>query len=80
MVFLFRVNCVCPGIIKTRFSEALWKDEELEKMHKRDIPLGYLGESEYVAGLVAFLASSDARFLTGEAILQDGGVTRVSKL
>jgi len=76
------VNAVCPGIIGTKMWEYL--DEELGKrwnlpkgealmMHIKQIPLGRLGNPEDVAKVVAFLASSDADYVTGEAVNVTGG-------
>jgi NAD(P)-dependent dehydrogenase (short-subunit alcohol dehydrogenase family) len=52
-----RVNAICPGLIKTKFSEALWNDESsLERFVKR-IPLGRIGEPGDITGLAVYLAS-----------------------
>lgn len=69
-----RVNGVAPGLVRTRFSEALWKDPQVESRMVRSIPLGRLAEPPDVADVIAFLASDDARFITGETILVDGGL------
>lgn len=69
-----RVNAVAPGLIKTRFSAALWKDPENERRMAATVPLGRLGEVEDVAAVVAFLASDDARYVNGEVVLVDGGM------
>jgi NAD(P)-dependent dehydrogenase (short-subunit alcohol dehydrogenase family) len=69
-----RVNGVAPGVVRTRFSEALWKDPAAERRVVRGIPLGRIGEPEDIAGAVAFLASEEARYITGETILVDGGM------
>ena len=66
-----RVNSVAPGIVRTRLSEALWKDDEA---HVADLtPLGRIGAPEDVAGAVAFLASDRASWITGETLVIDGG-------
>jgi len=69
-----RVNCLAPGVIKTKFSEALWKDEEIAELQMKDIPLQRFGTSEECAGAVAFLGSSDADYITGETVLAAGGI------
>eukprot|EP01103_Thecamoeba_quadrilineata_P014350 TRINITY_DN425_c0_g1_i1.p1 TRINITY_DN425_c0_g1~~TRINITY_DN425_c0_g1_i1.p1 ORF type:complete len:301 (-),score=51.70 TRINITY_DN425_c0_g1_i1:360-1151(-) len=69
-----RVNCVAPGIVKTRFSELLWKNEEAEKRALQDIPLGRIGNVDDIAGPTAFLCSEDASWITGEILLVTGGV------
>lgn len=69
-----RVNGVAPGIVRTRFSEALWKDERMEKRMLRGIPLGRIAEPKDLAGAVAFLASDDAGYVTGQTLVVDGGM------
>jgi len=68
-----RINAIAPGIIKTKFSEALWQDKEGEKLAASSIPLQRLGEPEECAGAVAFLVSEDASYITGETIVMAGG-------
>ena len=68
-----RVNSVCPGFVETDMTKN-YSDEEKEDF--RDMtPLGRLGSVKDVAGLVVFLASDKASFITGECIGVDGGVT-----
>jgi NAD(P)-dependent dehydrogenase (short-subunit alcohol dehydrogenase family) len=74
-----RVNAVCPGIIETRLSfeqgtSGSEMDEYFGRFRKR-IPLRRVGQPEDVAAAVAFLASDDARHVTGSALLIDGGQT-----
>lgn len=68
-----RVNCVAPGVIKTKFSRALWDSESIRNHSETASPLGRIGESNEVAGPVAFLASSDASYITGEVVVVAGG-------
>jgi dehydrogenase/reductase SDR family protein 4 len=68
-----RVNAIAPGIIKTRLSEALWKDPTVSAKTVAKIPLMRLGEPEEIAGAVVFLASDAGRYITGETIVIDGG-------
>lgn len=68
-----RVNAVAPGLIKTDFAEALWQGEAGKAFAART-PLGRFGEPDDIAGVVAFLASPAARFITGQTIIADGGV------
>jgi meso-butanediol dehydrogenase/(S,S)-butanediol dehydrogenase/diacetyl reductase len=72
-----RINCVCPGAINTRAPELLGKDkaEEFRRVQRAAHPVGRMGEPEEIASTVLFLASDDASFITGAAIVADGGVT-----
>lgn len=70
-----RVNVICPGLIKTKFSEALWSNESMtEKMVKR-LPISRIGEAEDIAGLALFLASEASAYCTGGVYTADGGYT-----
>ena len=66
-----RVNAVAPGVIRTRLSEALWKEHETEVAGT--MPLGRIGEPPDVAAAVAFLVSDAASWITGQTIVIDGG-------
>ena len=73
-----RVNAICPGIIQTQLSLHQKSDAEAERFFARfaeRIPLGRVGQPEDVAAAVAFLASDQARQITGTALLIDGGQT-----
>lgn len=70
-----RVNCVAPGLVKTDFARALWEDEANLKQRTSTTPLRRIGEPEEIGGIVAFLASPAASFITGQVIVADGGVT-----
>jgi NAD(P)-dependent dehydrogenase (short-subunit alcohol dehydrogenase family) len=65
------VNAVAPGAIRTRAHERL-TPAVIERI-KATTPAGFVGEPEDVAGVVAFLASDDARYITGQTLLIDGG-------
>jgi meso-butanediol dehydrogenase/(S,S)-butanediol dehydrogenase/diacetyl reductase len=67
-----RVNAVCPGYILTPMQEAEYTPEMLRECEKK-IPMGRLGKSEEVAALFAFLASDEAKFITGQYFVIDGG-------
>jgi NAD(P)-dependent dehydrogenase (short-subunit alcohol dehydrogenase family) len=69
--FQVNVNAVCPGAIRTRAHDRLPR-EVIDKV-RNSVPMGYVAEPEDVAGVVAFLASDDARYITGQSILIDGG-------
>ncbi len=66
-----RVNALAPGIVRTRLSEALWKDDEANVASLT--PLGRIGTPADVASAVAFLASDRASWITGETLVIDGG-------
>jgi len=69
-----RVNAVAPGVIKTKFSEALWKNDFIRQVVEKSSPLGRIGETNDVVGAVVFLASESAKYITGQVIVVDGGV------
>ena len=71
--YQIRVNAVCPGLIRTRLSEHWFRQTEIIKPYFRHIPLGRGGEPEEVAWAIAFLASDLASYITGAALLVDGG-------
>ncbi|MEL7684895.1 SDR family oxidoreductase [Citromicrobium bathyomarinum] len=70
-----RVNAVCPSMTKTEMSEGIRNNDERFDAFLRRIPLGRVGEPEDVAAVVAFLASEDARHVTGVNLPVDGGVS-----
>ncbi|KUK32913.1 MAG: Oxidoreductase, short chain dehydrogenase/reductase family [Thermotoga sp. 47_83] len=70
-----RVNAIAPGWYRTKMTEAVFSDpEKLDYMLKR-IPLGRTGVPEDLKGAAVFLASEEARYVTGQIIFVDGGWT-----
>jgi len=69
-----RVNGVAPGLVRTRLSEALWKDEKAAEDMLKAIPLNRIAEPGDIAGAVAFLASEAAAYITGQTLVVDGGM------
>jgi acetoacetyl-CoA reductase/3-oxoacyl-[acyl-carrier protein] reductase len=69
--FQVNVNAVCPGAIRTRAHDRLPK-EVIDRV-RNSVPMGYVAEPEDVGNVVAFLASEDSRYITGQSILIDGG-------
>ena len=68
-----RVNCLCPGFIRTPLNDAIADAAFVEAYERDRIPLGRAGTPEEVAAAYAFLASDDASFIHGEALVVDGG-------
>jgi NAD(P)-dependent dehydrogenase (short-subunit alcohol dehydrogenase family) len=73
-----RVNCIAPGLIRTSFARALWEDETNRAAFIRMTPLGRIGEPDDVGDAGAFLCSPAARYITGQSLIIDGGVTITS--
>ncbi len=72
-----RVNCVCPGTIDTRAPELLGgpRADEVRREQAAANPIARMGQAEEVASAILFLASDEASFITGAAIVVDGGLT-----
>lgn len=70
-----RVNAVAPGLIKTKFSEALWQNEKMLNSFLRHMALPRMGTSEEMAALILFLASPASAYCTGTIFTADGGIT-----
>jgi NAD(P)-dependent dehydrogenase (short-subunit alcohol dehydrogenase family) len=68
-----RVNAVAPGLIKTRFAEALWGNQEILDRVIAQNPMGRIGVPEEIASAVLFLASDAASYVNGEVLVVDGG-------
>lgn len=70
-----RVNCIAPGLVKTDFAKALWDNPDILKRSTDTVPLRRIGEPDEIAGAAVFLASQAGSFITGQAIVADGGAT-----
>jgi NAD(P)-dependent dehydrogenase (short-subunit alcohol dehydrogenase family) len=70
-----RVNCIAPGLVKTDFARALWEDPERLANTTATTPLRRIGEPDDIAGAAVFLASKAGAFMTGQAVVIDGGAT-----
>ncbi|MFC1992384.1 SDR family NAD(P)-dependent oxidoreductase [Chloroflexota bacterium] len=68
-----RVNTIAPGIVKTRFSEALWDNTVIRDSTLDSTALGRLSESDEMVGAALFLASDASSYMTGQTIMLDGG-------
>lgn len=73
-----RVNCVCPGAIGTPMLKPHMRDEGIMAEYARLIPMGRVASAEEVASAICFLASAEASYITGVALVIDGGVTAAS--
>ena len=70
-----RANCISPGIVKTRFAQALWDNPEILNKTTSRAPLRRIGEPDEIAGAAIYLSSEAGAFTTGQNIVIDGGVT-----
>jgi dehydrogenase/reductase SDR family protein 4 len=70
-----RVNAIAPGLTKTRFSEALWKNPDILKMAMSRTPLARPADPEEMVGAIIYLASDASSYVTGQVIAIDGGAT-----
>jgi NAD(P)-dependent dehydrogenase (short-subunit alcohol dehydrogenase family) len=70
-----RVNCIAPGLVKTDFARALWENPDTLKAVTRSTPLRRIGEPHEIAGAAVYLASPASTFMTGQAMIVDGGST-----
>ncbi len=70
-----RANAIAPGLVRTDFARALWEDEGIYKRTTANAPLRRIGMPDEIAGTAVYLASAAGAFVTGQAIVVDGGVT-----
>ena len=68
-----RVNALAPGVVKTRFSQALWTNDELMQQEMVHTPLRRISEPEEMGRIVLFLASEASSYITGQILVADGG-------
>jgi dehydrogenase/reductase SDR family member 4 len=69
-----RANALAPGLIKTRFSQALWDNEDILQGAMLFTPMRRAGEPDEMVGSVVFLASDASSYVTGHVLVADGGV------
>ncbi|MBS1509140.1 MAG: glucose 1-dehydrogenase [Bacteroidetes bacterium] len=70
-----RVNVICPGLIKTKFSEALWSNDKIMSMMMKMLPIKRVGTPEEIAALALYLAADASSYSTGSVFTADGGFT-----
>ena len=68
-----RSNAICPGLIKTKLSSALWQNEEMLELWLKDLPIRKAAEPEEISGIAVYLASEASSYTTGETFNIDGG-------
>ena len=68
-----RANVLCPGLIKTKFSQGLWADEKLVSGFTKALPLNRIAAPDEMAGMVMLLASDAGSYMTGGVYVADGG-------
>ena len=68
-----RSNAICPGLIKTKFSSALWQNETILSEVEKHLPAGRVAAPDEMAGLALFLASDASSYCTGGSYTADGG-------
>ncbi len=70
-----RANVICPGLIKTKFSEALWSNDKIMHMMMKVLPIKRVGTPEEIAALALYLAADESAYCTGSVFTADGGFT-----
>jgi NAD(P)-dependent dehydrogenase (short-subunit alcohol dehydrogenase family) len=70
-----QVNAIAPGVIKTKFSRALWENEALMSKFEETTPLSRIGIPEDVVGAALYLASPASDWVTGTIMVVDGGAS-----
>jgi dehydrogenase/reductase SDR family protein 4 len=68
-----KANAICPGLIKTKFSAALWQNEKMLNKLEKSIPSARMGMPEEMIGLACLLASDAGNYMTGGVYTVDGG-------
>lgn len=68
-----RVNAICPGLVKTKFSSAIWQNDHILNQVEKHLPAGRMAMPDEMAGLAVFLASEASSYCTGSVFTADGG-------
>jgi len=70
-----RVNAICPGLVETPMTKDFLQTKEAREAQLKDIPIGIIGQPEDIAYGALYLVSDEARYVTGVALVIDGGTT-----
>jgi len=70
-----QVNAICPGVFATNMTEDYLKDEDFKEMIKTKVPLSRYAKSDELIGTIIYLASNASDYMTGHALVIDGGWT-----
>jgi NAD(P)-dependent dehydrogenase (short-subunit alcohol dehydrogenase family) len=70
-----RVNCIAPGLVRTDFARFLWENPAILERTTEPMPMKRIGEPDEIAGAAVFLASKASSYVTGQALVVDGGAT-----
>jgi NAD(P)-dependent dehydrogenase (short-subunit alcohol dehydrogenase family) len=70
-----QVNAIAPGLVKTKFAQAIWENDALLEGITNRTPLQRIGEPDEIAGMALFLSAPASNFATGQVFVVDGGVT-----
>jgi len=68
-----RSNALCPGLVQTKFSSAIWQNDSILKNFVSQLPLGRMAQVDEMTGIALFLASDASKFCTGGVFTVDGG-------
>jgi dehydrogenase/reductase SDR family member 4 len=71
--FGIRVNAIAPGVVRTKFSQALWSNEALMKQELSHTPIKRIAEPVEIGRIALFLASDASAYMTGQILVVDGG-------
>jgi NAD(P)-dependent dehydrogenase (short-subunit alcohol dehydrogenase family) len=70
-----QVNAIAPGLVKTKFAEALWSNDAIMEAVTSRMPAGRIAEPDEIAGMAFYLASPASSYTTGQVMIVDGGIS-----
>jgi NAD(P)-dependent dehydrogenase (short-subunit alcohol dehydrogenase family) len=68
-----RVNAICPGLVETKFAEAMLQTDMISQKYTERAALGRWAQPDEIGGLVRYLASDESSYVTGQSFVIDGG-------